>query len=111
MIPQPEGWLDTALLPLLKMAGKPNIERLLFVCQKLASMFPAFQYRHFSISPPHSSAHLVHGPVDEELLPGDQLREFHPTLPGEILNDRFKKIAKLGFGAGPTVWLAENLKL
>ncbi|KAK1769682.1 hypothetical protein QBC33DRAFT_331602 [Phialemonium atrogriseum] len=49
-------------------------------------------------------------PIEEELFPGDRLRYFHPTQPGEVLDGRFKTIAKLGFGAGSTVWLAENLK-
>ncbi|KAI1154094.1 kinase domain protein [Nemania diffusa] len=54
-------------------------------------------------------AHIINCPVDEELLPGDRLKYFHPTQPGDVLDDRFKTIAKLGFGAGSTVWLAENL--
>lgn len=56
---------------------------------------------------------LVDHPIEEESLPrgGDRLRFFHPTRPGEMLGGRFKTIAKLGFGAGPTVWLAENVKL
>ncbi|GAB1319137.1 non-specific serine/threonine protein kinase [Madurella fahalii] len=51
-------------------------------------------------------------PIEEELLPRgeDRLRWFHPTQPGEILGGRFKTIVKLGFGAGSTVWLAENVK-
>ncbi|KND93317.1 Serine/threonine-protein kinase SRPK [Tolypocladium ophioglossoides CBS 100239] len=53
---------------------------------------------------------MIDEPIDEELLPGDRLRYFHPTQPGEILDGRFKTIAKLGFGTGSTVWLAENLK-
>lgn len=54
---------------------------------------------------------MLDEPIDEELLPGDRLSRFHPTKPGELLDGRFKTIAKLGFGAGSTVWLAKNMKL
>lgn len=51
-------------------------------------------------------------PVDEELLlPGDRLTRFHPTRPGQVLDGRFKTIAKLGYGVLSTVWLAENVAL
>lgn len=55
-------------------------------------------------------AHLIDEPIEEELL-GDRLRCFRPTQPGEVLDGRFKTIAKLGYGASSTVWLAENLRL
>ncbi|EHK19632.1 uncharacterized protein TRIVIDRAFT_193504 [Trichoderma virens Gv29-8] len=55
-------------------------------------------------------AHIIDEPIEEGLLPGNRLRYFHPTKPGEVLDGRFKTIAKLGFGAGSTVWLAENLR-
>ncbi|KND93999.1 Serine/threonine-protein kinase AFC3 [Tolypocladium ophioglossoides CBS 100239] len=60
-----------------------------------------------------STTTLINYPIEEELLPGGEyrLRWFHPTRPGEMLRGRFKTIAKLGFGAGSTVWLAENVKL
>ncbi|KAJ8124645.1 hypothetical protein O1611_g8996 [Lasiodiplodia mahajangana] len=53
--------------------------------------------------------HISDGPIDEELLPGNRLRRFHPTRPGQVLDGRFETITKLGFGSGSTVWLAENL--
>ncbi|UNI23793.1 hypothetical protein JDV02_009591 [Purpureocillium takamizusanense] len=55
-------------------------------------------------------AHIIDEPIEEELLPGDRLGRFHPTRPGEVLDGRFKTITKLGYGAGSTVWLAENLR-
>ncbi|TWU70788.1 hypothetical protein ED733_002071 [Metarhizium rileyi] len=48
--------------------------------------------------------------VEEELVGSDRLAAFHPTKPNDVLNDQFRTIAKLGFGSGSTVWLAENLK-
>ncbi|GAB0144777.1 hypothetical protein EsHS_00005234 [Epichloe bromicola] len=55
------------------------------------------------------STHMINEAIDEELLPGDRLASFHPTRPGQVLDGRFKTIAKLGYGAGSTVWLAENI--
>ncbi|KAG8423701.1 hypothetical protein J3458_000573 [Metarhizium acridum] len=92
------------------MVSASAIAKLRLLWQKRPSGMPARRNRHFSISSPRSTAHLIDTPIDEELLPGDRLRYFHPTQPGEILDGRFKTIAKLGFGAGSTVWLAENLK-
>lgn len=63
----------------------------------------------FSRRPRRPTAPVLTGPVDEELLPNDRLKYFHPTQPGQILGGRYKTIAKLGFGSGSTVWLAENL--
>lgn len=56
-------------------------------------------------------AQQIHELIKEELIPDDRLKFFYPTGPGEVLNEQFKIITKLGFGAGSTVWLAENLKL
>ncbi|KAG8423100.1 hypothetical protein J3458_000020 [Metarhizium acridum] len=55
------------------------------------------------------SSHMINELIDEELLPGDRLRSFHPTRPGEVLDGRFRTIAKLGYGGGSTVWLADNI--
>ncbi|KAF5543910.1 kinase domain-containing protein [Fusarium mexicanum] len=57
-----------------------------------------------------TTARIINEPVDEEFLYGNRLKYFHPTQTGDVLDGRFKTIAKLGFGAGSTVWLAENLK-
>lgn len=59
--------------------------------------------------PRRPTAPVLTGPLDEELLPNDRLKYFHPTQPGQVLGGRYKTIAKLGFGSGSTVWLAENL--
>ncbi|KAG6137300.1 hypothetical protein E4U28_004643 [Claviceps purpurea] len=53
--------------------------------------------------------HVVSEPVEEARWT-DRLKYFHPTEPGQILDGRFKTIAKLGYGRGSTVWLAENLE-
>ncbi|KFG86273.1 protein kinase domain protein [Metarhizium anisopliae] len=68
-----------------------------------------FGKRPFSLSAKRPAAYVLPEPIDEELLTNGRLKYFHPTRPGQILDGRFKTIAKLGFGSGSTVWLAENL--
>ncbi|POR39058.1 Serine/threonine-protein kinase SRPK [Tolypocladium paradoxum] len=95
------------------MVSASAITKLRFLWQKRrpnAPRMPAPRNRHLSVSSPASTAHMIDEPIDEELLPGDRLRYFYPMQPGEILDGRFKTIAKLGFGTGSTVWLAQNLK-
>jgi hypothetical protein len=67
-------------------------------------------FSNSSSSVPPSRAHEIKTPIDEELIAGDRIKYFHPTKPGDVLDGRFKILAKLGFGGGSTVWLAENLK-
>ncbi|KAI5464267.1 kinase domain protein [Mariannaea sp. PMI_226] len=78
--------------------------------QKRPCRLSGFWNRYFCDSHRRPMAHEINEPIEEELLPRDRLRYFYPTHPGEVLNGRFKTISKLGFGAGSTFWLAENLK-
>jgi hypothetical protein len=82
-----------------------------FLAKKRPSRLPALQSRYFSLSQLGSMPHEINEPIEEELLPSNRLRFFHPTHSGEVLNGSFKTIAKLGFGAGSTVWLTEDLRL
>ncbi|KAG5985246.1 hypothetical protein E4U55_007871 [Claviceps digitariae] len=47
--------------------------------------------------------------IDEEKLPGYNPRHYYPANPGDVLSDRFKLIAKLGWGSSSTVWLAQDI--
>ncbi|KAH7260964.1 kinase-like domain-containing protein [Fusarium redolens] len=71
---------------------------------------PTLWSRRHSTTSHGITAHIINEPVDEEFLYESRLKYFHPTQAGDVLDGRFKTIAKLGFGAGSTVWLAENLK-
>ncbi|KAF5599293.1 kinase domain-containing protein [Fusarium pseudoanthophilum] len=71
---------------------------------------PNFWSRRHSSTSHGTTANIINQPVDEEFLYENRLDYFHPTQAGDVLDGRFKAIAKLGFGAGSTVWLAENLK-
>ncbi|KAL2061953.1 hypothetical protein VTL71DRAFT_7331 [Oculimacula yallundae] len=47
--------------------------------------------------------------IEEELLPHYDPRHFFPVEPGKVFRERYKTIAKLGYGSGSTVWLARDL--
>ncbi|EPQ55006.1 kinase-like protein [Gloeophyllum trabeum ATCC 11539] len=48
-------------------------------------------------------------PVEEEGSPNYNPRHFYPTRLGEVLQDSYEVVAKLGFGGNSTVWLARDL--
>ncbi len=50
-------------------------------------------------------------PIEEETIPGYNRQFFYPVNPGDIFHDRYKTIAKVGWGTCSTVWLARDLKL
>ncbi|MCJ1253125.1 hypothetical protein MMC24_000932 [Lignoscripta atroalba] len=47
-------------------------------------------------------------PIEEETIPGYNPTRFYPVNPGELLNNRYKALAKLGWGTTFTVWLARD---
>ena len=48
--------------------------------------------------------------VEEERVPGYQPEFYYPAKPGEVLNDRYKILTKVGWGTASTVWLVEDLE-
>ncbi|KAI0431723.1 putative serine/threonine-protein kinase [Xylaria sp. FL1042] len=48
-------------------------------------------------------------PVDEERLPGYKSEYFYPANPGDVLDNRYKLKAKIGWGSSSTVWLAHDI--
>ncbi|WEW61826.1 hypothetical protein PRK78_007322 [Emydomyces testavorans] len=48
--------------------------------------------------------------VEEEMLPGYIPDKFYPVRLGEILNDRYQVVGKLGYGTTSTVWLGRDLQ-
>jgi len=48
--------------------------------------------------------------VQEEDVPGYRADNYYPVTLGEVLNDRYRVVAKLGYGVGSTVWLCRDLK-
>lgn len=47
-------------------------------------------------------------PIEEQALPSYHRKRYYPVRPGDVLNSRYRAIAKLGFGAYSTVWLAKD---
>lgn len=48
--------------------------------------------------------------LEEEFIPGYVASRYYPVRIGQIFNDRYQVIGKLGFGATSTVWLARDLR-
>lgn len=48
--------------------------------------------------------------VEEETMPEYQAEHFYPVRLGEVFNDRFQTVAKLGYGSSSTIWLARDLQ-
>jgi len=49
--------------------------------------------------------------VEEERVPTYDPRTFYPVCLGEVFQDRYRVILKLGFGCVPTVWLCKDLSM
>ena len=47
--------------------------------------------------------------IEEEVIPGYEPTSFYPVNPGDVLRDRYKTLAKVGWGTCSTVWLARDL--
>lgn len=47
-------------------------------------------------------------PIEEQTLPYYHKKRYYPVRIGDTLKDRYKIIAKLGYGAYSTVWLARD---
>ena len=61
---------------------------------------------------PHPQPDTIsgHKQVEEETLPKYNADHFYPIRIGDVLGDRYKVVAKLGFGMTATVWLAKDLQ-
>lgn len=47
--------------------------------------------------------------VEEEELPDYKAHRFYPVRLGEIFQNRYQTVAKLGFGSSSTIWLSHDL--
>lgn len=48
--------------------------------------------------------------VEEEAIPGYLAKRYYPVRIGQIFQDRYQVVGKLGFGTTSTVWLARDLE-
>ena len=47
--------------------------------------------------------------IEEETLPTYQPEKYYPTQIGEVLDNRYQVLAKLGYGVTSTVWFGRDL--
>lgn len=48
-------------------------------------------------------------PIEEESIPTYRPEKFYPVYIGEVFNDRYQVVGKLGYGSSTTVWLGRDL--
>lgn len=48
--------------------------------------------------------------IEEETIPDYVATRYYPVRIGEMFQDRYQVVGKLGFGITSTVWLARDLK-
>jgi hypothetical protein len=48
--------------------------------------------------------------IEEQTLPRYCPQHYYPVHLGETFNDRYLVVAKLGYGASSTVWLARDIQ-
>lgn len=48
-------------------------------------------------------------PIGEESTPTYRPEKFYPVYIGEVFNDRYQVVGKLGYGSSATVWLGRDL--
>ncbi|CZS91909.1 related to dis1-suppressing protein kinase dsk1 [Rhynchosporium agropyri] len=49
-------------------------------------------------------------PIEEERIPGYDPKRCLPVNPGDLLNNRYKIVVKVGWGTTSTLWLAQDTK-
>ena len=49
-------------------------------------------------------------PIEEQTLPRYCPQHYYPVQLGETFNNRYQVVAKLGYGASSTVWLARDIQ-
>ncbi|EFR00913.1 CMGC protein kinase [Nannizzia gypsea CBS 118893] len=48
--------------------------------------------------------------VDEEICPGYNPNKFYPARPGDVLDNRYQILVKVGWGVSSTVWFARDMR-
>lgn len=47
--------------------------------------------------------------IEEESIPNYKAQKYYPVRIGEVFNDRYQVVGKLGYGSSSTVWLCRDL--
>ena len=48
--------------------------------------------------------------IEEETIPGYVASRYYPVRIGEVLNEKYQVVGKLGYGASSTAWLARDMR-
>lgn len=85
------------------------------ISQPLLSCSYRFRYLRPSLrramsGPIIEAPSLIHEAIDEETIPNYNPNCYFSTHPGQILNDTYQIVTKLGWGFGSTVWPAEDIR-
>lgn len=56
----------------------------------------------------HNDNNMEHAPLEEQTLPRFHEKRYYPMKIGQTLNDQYRILTKLGYGANSTVWLARD---
>lgn len=68
--------------------------------RNLIRSFPTSGFGHVSLE----------DKFEEESLPKYHAERFYPVCIGDVYNDRYQILAKLGFGTTSTLWLCRDLR-
>lgn len=78
-----------------------------------ASLPTVWMKSHTSIKMEHPSARIVIDSsqmIEEETVRASKLEYYYPVRIGEVFQDRYRVIGKLGYGSASTVWLCHDLQ-
>lgn len=67
-------------------------------------------WKPLSFSNPNFVQLPVNQKIEEETLPGYAAPRYYPVRIGELFQERYQIVGKLGFGASSTVWLARDVR-
>lgn len=59
---------------------------------------------------PNSGFESISEKIEEETLPTYDAKKYYPAQLGQIINERYQIVGKLGYGVTSTVWLCRDLK-
>ncbi|KAI1820822.1 kinase-like domain-containing protein [Xylaria intraflava] len=90
------------------MPTAPVLGRLSSLAAALSTARPRSEPRIF----PNRGFDLVDKdqPMEEEAMQEYKPEHFYPVRLGEVFNDRFQTVTKLGYGSCSTIWLARDLQ-
>lgn len=69
---------------------------------------PTASRRIFTPAAQSATILLADVPIEEERIFGYDPRRFLPVNPGDLLNNKYEIVTKLGWGTTSTVWLARD---